>query len=514
MRRKDRIQPGQLANLLLCTFLLGGLLAACSGKTETGSSGNANPAGSSTSGGKPQSGDFDEPYKLTIMLDNFTAENPPAESDAMTFLRETTKTDIDITWVPRTSYTEKLNATIASNTMPKVVVSLDIKTPAIINAIRSGVFWEIGPYLEDYPRLAAMSPVLKNNVLVDGKLYAIPRHLDLASNGFVYRSDWVKDLGMQPPATLEDVYELAKAMVHNDPDGNGKPDTYGLIEHNDPEGFDQVVLLLGGPYKWLVENDAFVPYFETPEYREALDFYKRLYDEKLVNQDFAAINKEQRSELIENGKGGMMFAYAYQITERLPIIRKTVPDADMEMGNLAGPKGERLMPSLGYTGLYLIPKSSVKTEAELKRVLQFFEDLADPRVQTFMQWGLEDVHYKMENGKPVKIDEARYQTEINILRRLKPHTMSEAPDGVNSPDVDKVLTYFKEKEDKVVGDPSLAYISDTYAERGTELTKIIEDARIKYIMGMIDENGWNDAVAEWHKKGGDKIVQEYSDQLK
>lgn len=499
--------------LVVAIVMLFSFLAACSSKNDGGKASQPG-ATNNASGAQGGSDGIAEPYKLTIMLDNFTAENPPSDSDAMKFLRDVTKTDIDITWVPRTSYMEKLNATIAANSMPKVVVTLDIRTPSIINAIRSDVFWEIGPYLDDYPRLKGMNPVLKNNILVDGKLFAIPRHLDLASNGFTYRSDWVKNLGMKAPTNLDEVYELAKAMVQGDPDGNKKADTYGIIEHNDPEGFDQVVLLLGGPYKWTVENNKFVPYFETPEYKQALDFYKKLYDEKLMNQDFAAINKEQRSEMFEAGKGGMLFAYAYQITERLPNIRKTVPDADMEMGDLTGPKGERLMPSTGYTGLYLIPKSSVKTEAELKRVLQFFEDLADPRVQDFMQWGLEGVHYKMDNGKPTKIDEARYQKEINILRRLKPHTMSEMADGNNSPEVDKVFAFFKEKEDKVVADPSMAYISDTYAERGSELTKIIEDARIKYIMGMIDGDGWNKAIEEWRKKGGDKIIEEFTSQLK
>ena len=61
-----------------------------------------------------------------------------------------------------------------------------------------------------------------------------------------------------------------------------------------------------------------------------------------------------------------------------------------------------------------------------------------------------------------------------------------------------------------IGNPFLSFISYTYSERGSELDKIIEDARIKYIMGVIDLAGWEAAVAKWRKDGGDKIIEEYT----
>jgi putative aldouronate transport system substrate-binding protein len=37
------------------------------------------------------------------------------------------------------------------------------------------------------------------------------------------------------------------------------------------------------------------------------------------------------------------------------------------------------------------------------------------------------------------------------------------------------------------------------------------DAKVKFVMGKIDENGWKAAVEQFKKAGGDKAAQEYAD---
>ena len=38
------------------------------------------------------------------------------------------------------------------------------------------------------------------------------------------RKDWLDNVGMQVPKTLDDFYKVLKAFVNNDPDKNGKAD--------------------------------------------------------------------------------------------------------------------------------------------------------------------------------------------------------------------------------------------------------------------------------------------------
>jgi hypothetical protein len=72
----------------------------------------------------------------------------------------------------------------------------------------------------------------------------------------------------------------------------------------------------------------------------------------------------------------------------------------------------------------------------------------------------------------------------------------------------------KEEADNMkyaVTDVSVPLISNTQSTKGTDLTKTINDARIKYIMGSINDDGWNQAIAQWKKSGGDQVIQEYTD---
>lgn len=56
--------------------------------------------------------------------------------------------------------------------------------------------------------------------------------------------------------------------------------------------------------------------------------------------------------------------------------------------------------------------------------------------------------------------------------------------------------------------PAAAYSSPTLDSKRTQLDKIINDARVKYIMGEIDMTGWKAALDNWRKSGGDKVLEE------
>lgn len=65
-----------------------------------------------------------------------------------------------------------------------------------------------------------------------------------------------------------------------------------------------------------------------------------------------------------------------------------------------------------------------------------------------------------------------------------------------------------DNEDIVVANPAEAFLSEVYAKKGTQLDNIILDARIKYIVGQIDESGLDEAVELWRKTGGDDYIEE------
>ncbi|MDU0106158.1 extracellular solute-binding protein, partial [Acinetobacter baumannii] len=111
----------------------------------------------------------------------------------------------------------------------------------------------------------------------------------------IIRTDWLKNVGLDMPETLDDFYEVLKAFKEKDPDGNGKDDTYGMVVPKcmglvNGSPWDVLQIWFGAPYRYGVEIGKLIPDFTTKEYMNALTFFKKLYDEGLINKDFAVMD--------------------------------------------------------------------------------------------------------------------------------------------------------------------------------------------------------------------------------
>ncbi|UKS29998.1 extracellular solute-binding protein [Paenibacillus sp. HWE-109] len=490
--------------------LAAGLLAGCSQGGDESANASASPQGTVGSA-KPM-----EPLKLSMMNMYYSAEPPKADNEAVKMIEEYTGTKLDITWVPNSAYNDKINATIAAGELPQIMMIASNKSQSIVNAVKSGMFWEVGPYLKEYPNLSKLNPLVLNNIAVDGKTYGIFRSRPVAREGIILRKDWLESVGLSEPKTIDDFYGVIKAFSTKDPDKNGKNDTFGMYEGRGMNGFQTILGWYGGPNLYGVQDDKIVPDFMSKEYVDALKFYKRLYDEKLINQDFAVVPGTKRQEAINQGNAGLIISTLDDVNAGFNDLAKANPKAELDVASrIKGPKGERLMLfNGGYVGTYMFPKTSVKTEKDLKNILGFLDKLADAKMQNLFEWGVEGKHYKVENGKPARTDGKAYETDINAIYQLRFDDGALVTAGEDASIVKKYKQMFKDNAAIAVPNPAESFQSATLAEKGSELTKIIQDARIKFIMGNIDEAGWNLALEQWRKGGGDKIIEEYTTQYK
>ncbi|MCU6796299.1 extracellular solute-binding protein [Paenibacillus sp. WQ 127069] len=456
----------------------------------------------------------DEIPKLTMMNMYYSAEPPKADNEVIRIIEDYTGSKLEMMWVPNSAYNDKVNATIAAGELPQIMMIGSNKSQGIINAVQSGMFWEVGPYLKDYPNLAKLNPMVMNNIAVDGKIYGIYRSRPVAREGIILRKDWLEAVGLPEPKTIDDVFNVIKAFGKKDPDQNGKEDTFGMYEGRGMNGFQTILGWYGGANLYAVENGRIIPDFMTKPYLEALKFYKRLYDEKLINQDFAVVPGTKRQEAVNQGKTGLIISTLDDVNAGFNDLAKANPKAVLDVvSRIQGPQGERLMLfNGGYFGAYMFPKTSVKTEQELKQILGVIDKLMDKKIQNLFEWGVEGKHYKIENGKPVRTDGKAYESDINAVNQIRLDDGGLADAGEDAPIVKKYKQMFKDNAAIAIANRAEPYQSATLAEKGSEITKIIQDARVKFIMGNIDENGWNQAVEQWRKSGGDQVIEEYSAQ--
>jgi putative aldouronate transport system substrate-binding protein len=505
------------ANTVVSAALLVAVLAGCSSAGKPDAAAPAPSSSGSTDTAKTD-GAKEKPYPISIMLKSYYNDTATPESKVWKKLEEYTNTKLDIQFTPDTNYGDKLNIALASGTLPTLVFTNNAKDSAIANAINGGAFWEIGPYLKDYPNLSKANPTVLNNVSVNGKIYSVYISRPIGRYGIMYRKDWLDALGMKEPTTIDEFYNMLKAFAQNDPDKNGKNDTYGMVVTRWGGPWDVMQTWFGVPNKWRDEGGKLVPAHLTPEYMDALKFFKKLYDEKLVNQDFAVYDSAKWNDPVLNNQAGVIIDVterSYQIDEKM---KQTNPKGQMEvMGAVRGPKGLFNLPTAGHNGMFLISKSAVKTEADLRKVLTFLDKTNDKEMQALLAYGIEGTHYKVEDGKlvPLILQTDQMAPDINnknmiqiltsipylTLDMFKPATPLRA----------KSLQVQKENEKIVVTNPGEPLTSPTYTKKGAQLDQMVDDARTKFIVGKIDEAGWKAEIEQWKKSGGDDYVKEMSE---
>ncbi|MBD3918954.1 extracellular solute-binding protein [Paenibacillus sp. PR3] len=460
----------------------------------------------------------EEPFPITIMLPLNIAETPP--DDIKKEVEKLTNTKLTYQFFPADTYEEKLTATFATGSLPQVTYLKNQATfMSMKEAIKDGQFWEIGPLLSEFPNLNKLKPEILNNTKVDGKLYSLYIGRPLARQGIIYRKDWADALGLKAPETTEDLYNMMKAFTEGDPDKNGKNDTIGLADRNDLVygAFKTIASWFGTPNNWGDKDGQLLPEFMFPQYIESMDYMKKIRNEKLMNQDFLATSKTDQTSLFTSGKAGVYIGSMQDVDSLNKDLIKNVPTAVVDTAALIkGPEGQQSTWAIpGYNNVVLFPKSAVKDEAELKKILAYFDKMMTPEVANVMYWGIEGVHYSVVDGKAkVSDDKEKVEREVKGYKDSvigEPETngmydpLNTLPARIHA---DSELIPANEKI--AIADPTAALDSATFAEKGAQLQEIMTDATYKYMYGQIDQAGFEKAIENWKSRGGQAMIDEYN----
>jgi putative aldouronate transport system substrate-binding protein len=374
--------------------------------------------------------------------------------------------------------------------------------------------------MKNYSNLSGFynNPTVIDNARINGKLYGLPRPRVLGRPGLMIRQDWLDNLGLKMPTNAQEVYEVAKAFTLNDPDKNGQADTTG-IEYADIStgsfgwnGISTLTVAAGGFNEWGLQDGKMTPDFLTTKYMDTLKLFNKMYNEKLMNQDFPLVTGTKRADVFNQGKVGMMFGTIDDAVGYQPKLSKVDPKAKLAIvPALSGDNGPKVASTPGHNGILMFSKTSVKTEKDLNKILAFYDTMTTPDMLDLFTYGVEGVNYKVDNGVKVSIENSNFTEDTSDLAMVIPR-----PGYVETPsdtEIKKAVNAaFKANDAYLVFNPTVAYESTTRNEKGGELDKLIFDARVKFVMGQMDEAGFNKVLEQWRKQGGDKIIEEFTQQ--
>lgn len=334
----------------------------------------------------------------------------------------TEETGVSVNFItPIGSEEEKLNALIASNSLPDII-TLGWWEPQVEEMINSGMVYALNELADAYDTYfydVADPSVINWYKQEDGNIYCYPnssytpqdleKHNNIPSNQtFLVRKDIYEAIGSPDMTTQEGFYQAIKDAVAMYPEINGEP-----IIPIGGTGFDDTGCAAFDQY---LQNFLAIPfekdgeYYDRnldPEYLSWLKLLRKLNEEGYMSADTFVDQRTQISEKIADGR---YFCLMYQRTD-LADQEKILYAKDPNSIYIAvdGPKNAKaedpVLPITGITGwtVTMISKNCKDPE----RAIQFMDYLMGEHGQKLISLGVEGVTYDMVEGKAVLRDDVK-----------------------------------------------------------------------------------------------------------
>ncbi len=380
LRMKKRI----LSVILVLTMVFS--LTACGGDEgkedtpDTSEGGDTKDDGNAT-GEKIEKYDSLTPVRMVRIVPNSATqdyqEGEDAENNAWTQLFEE-KYNIDLTYdwlaADQADYDSKVNLFLSSGELPDMFS---------VNATQFAQLRDadlIQPLDEVWEMYASENA--KNLIEVEGgekviqactyddSLMAIP-FTGTPKEGVPLlhiRQDWLENLGLSVPETMDDVIEIAEAFASQDPDQNGQDDTYAIAMNSTLYSSDNLAFFYANesyPNNYVMKDGALTNSITDEGTKKTLEMLADWYDKGYIDPEWFTKDLAKSYELISNGKVGIFFGAFSSGLYPLQSQHTLEPDSDWLVMGIPGYDGELITApyTLGVNSYYVVSKECEHPEA-------------------------------------------------------------------------------------------------------------------------------------------------------
>lgn len=408
--KKETIMKKKFIASLLVVALLATLLAGCQSESkESSTPALAETPTSSTGESKDEAKETKQEreileYDTVFVISKERVPDDPSMLDEV--LKE--KFGIVMNWeqIASSSVDEKMNLLFASKDIPDMVWPVGVGKNYPQRYGRDGFLIPLNEHFDQLPNYRALytdsewEAMLLTESNADGNLYFLPQvnYRDTA-NAWIYRKSAFDEMGLEFPTTTEELYDLLTAIKAADPDSIPLSDQGGLN-------------VLNGLYlAWGIARDSFInqegefiPYGRvTEEYREVLQYTNKLWEEGLINKEFATATEQQWTEIYANGKPYIQYLYATRVPwaeENMKAVDPTVEFAWTSQG-ISAPGVDGYYYNKEAKSMGAGPFFTIKMEGEkFDRILGWYDWISTDEGSLFNCMGLEGETYEIVDGEP------------------------------------------------------------------------------------------------------------------
>lgn len=338
--------------------------------------------------------------------------------------------NIDIELIVLPGWTDgptKLDTLMASGDTPTVIWWGWDATKQYQQWKNAGLLVDVSEYINKYTNMRdyynKMNPMtLFYDTEEDGSMYRMPAAVAEPSCETLWiRQDWLNNLNMEIPTTIEELNEVLRAFTEDDPDGNGVNDTYGLGGHG--ENFNTVWPWIQSydytdATRWVVTEDGTVGYGPAMENtKKWLADVAELYAKGWIKPNIIQAN--DRDQEMVNGGFGVTYSWCTWNNADNAIMKafyETHPDAkwvpiDMVKGENGNPQ------NASSTAAAWAKFAFTSSCTDPERLFAIWDDMASDEVYIERIFGIEGEDYTFDdNGDYVAIHnpEGDDNTALNL----------------------------------------------------------------------------------------------------
>lgn len=559
----------RLISALLAGAMVASLFAGCGSNGSDGAEGENDAAEASGNlpvdeNGEPGPfGKYEEPVTVEI-VQSINPSIPLPEGDSATdnyytrFIKENMNIDIKVKWQASSSdYTQKLNLAISSNDLPDVLVVGETEFKKLI---QSDLVEDLTPYYDTYASDTIKDNIDKtdgraiDNSSVDGKLYGLP-NVQTEADGYNLmwiRQDWLDELNLKAPTTVEELETVAKAFVDNNMGGDNTIGILGptinnrlyndfLSSSNNMNNMDGIFQAYKSwPGFWVEGEDGQIVYGSTTnETKEALAELQKMYADGILDQELGV--RKDADEAWKSGKAGILFSpwwFGYNVKDCIANDPKAewkayaapLADDGKWYAKLGGVGGSYCVVRKGYEhpeAAFLLNSFLRRDEGKFAQDTTLDAGYYPGRVVITpideCAYTVQQLRKKMSGEEPDDYDPVNYKILDTDLASLDTCLGGSYDDlGIENWKVDDTnfgrlysllmgtgAQVDAEESGQLVRTYSAIYSqTDTMTKKWANLKKKEDEVFLKIIIGDTDISAFDTFVEEWKAEGGDEITAE------
>lgn len=494
---------------------------------------------------------YEEKITVTSVLQDVYGKNadPFTESQWGTDYLEMLNIELDVTAnIPIANYNERLNTLIASDSLPDFF-RVD-QMSMYEQLVEDGLLYDMSEAYDEFASDELKAFTEANGGLAlegmkeDGQLFGIPvagNEKSLRPHIYI-RKDWLEELNLEVPKTIDDIWNVARAFKDNKMGGEGTigvPLDNGLI-------MLQGMLSAYGNYRdsFHIDTDGKLAYTSTADEMETmLATLGELYGEGVIDQEFVTKDREKVYEEIKAGKIGIWFDDVSSGPRVVQVIHDSgTLDAEFMAISIPDKEGNVAVQDLPTRAgaIWVVTKNAKNPEALIKLMnytinkwnsLETDEEFSmynynNPNGQNgytgfpiggipeaTMRWARQQEYYeeKGEFSEELLTDteeKVRIQNVIKYKENPEQYPEYKYYEFQNSSTGASAALYGYEEADAYAVNYYQGLGSPTYLSKKSILDKTEYDYFIGIISGDKDSSSFAEFKKYWYENGGTQITEE------